>query len=189
MSKALKGKEVWQALLDGKKITRLNGEQSFKYIFMSDYGYVVDENNEPFTAGDGLVEVTHNEWKNYEEEEPLVEYAPSERLHLSANSEIHTYQLSEVFYLKDSMKWHEALFTFMRLKAHPLARKISNDLYQYLIFLDNYGQICIEAYMRSIGKITEISPCFDSEEEVLQVIKDVGEENIINMFKVFGGVK
>lgn len=189
MSKTLKGKEVWQALLDGKKIKGIGWER-IKWVRMLDDGRIIHLTDDE--CADLAFTVSSLAYEIYEEpkEKPLIEYSPRYQLTIVADSNYFNYHEQESFYLVDSIKWKDALYTFMRLKGHPLARKIKKSHTQWFLSFDpRYTGLSIMYYQSLQNKIDSLSSFFDSEKDALCAIEDIGQENIINMFKVFGGVE
>jgi hypothetical protein len=88
-----------------------------------------------------------------------------------------------------AINWDKALATFMRLKAHPLAKRIEYKMEQFIISVSQDIERCliIDCYDKET-KSTLLSPCFKSEKDARQSIKDIGEDNIIEMFKTFSGL-
>jgi len=180
MSKVLTSKEAFQALLDGKKI---------KAIEM-DTVYFLDENGGLICQGEQLSGDIFRDYqmKIYEEpeEKPLMNgWFGSAQITVDDN----------MFYMRlncnDSCEWRKALGTFMQLKTYPLARKVILGRDQYIIrpLTNTLKDTYIEGGYSFIFKLNNLSPCFSSKEDAQKAIDAIGEENIINMFKVFGGVE
>lgn len=83
--------------------------------------------------------------------------------------------------------WSAALETFMRLKGHPLAVKPNNDETHFFIRIRE-EKLMIDSYECLPNKLTEVSAPFDSVDDGKQAIKDIGEDNLLHMFKTFQGI-
>lgn len=186
MSKMLTGKEALQALANGECLTR-SGWGGDKYIYMDEEGFACDENGDSYH--NAMYSELHLEWEIYErlDNKPLLRtlYAGME---LTLNARYYSYTL-RVGMGYDAI-WFSALETFMKLKSHKLSRKIQDGISQWFLdFRQISESIETESFISMSNKIGYISPAFNREKDALKAIKDIGEENIINMFKVFGGVE
>jgi len=86
--------------------------------------------------------------------------------------------------------WEYALITFMRLKSHPLAVPVLDDIPQFVIktsFWSTDG-LYLQKHYGLATKITEVSPCFSCEEDGEKAISDIGEDNILHMMRTFQGI-
>lgn len=101
------------------------------------------------------------------------------------------YVLSSRFLYPDqetAKAYHEALDTFIQLRKCHGSEPVT-DTEQYFISPNESVSPRILS-SRFIGdKVSEISPAFDTRQNAQNAINSVGEENIINMFKTFHGVK
>jgi hypothetical protein len=86
--------------------------------------------------------------------------------------------------------WADALETFMNLKGHPLAVKAKDDFQQFCLLFteDCMNAIKIDVWHYNKSKFAFISPMFATEEDARQAIKDIGEETLLKMAKVFQGI-
>lgn len=85
-------------------------------------------------------------------------------------------------------KFITALKTLMELKSHPLAVPASDDnKYQYFICFC-ITILKINNYSLNSFKLSEISPAFNDKIDAQQAIEDIGENRLIEMFKVFQGI-
>jgi hypothetical protein len=82
----------------------------------------------------------------------------------------------------------KALQTFLRLKAHPLAREPSETPQPYLALNTGQGNICYIMCNEFKDKCDYLSPMFDSYPDAEKAVEDIGEKNLVEMFKVFSGV-
>lgn len=88
-----------------------------------------------------------------------------------------------------SRQWVKALHTFMELKGHPLTVKPSEEKEEYVIRINTDENILyIEEMLTLDGKLTEISPTFEIEEDAEEALNDIGKENLLHMFKTFSGL-
>jgi hypothetical protein len=88
-------------------------------------------------------------------------------------------------------KFAKALDTFIRLKAHPLAVKpdFEDDEEQFYIGVNLCGGTAVSVSSDyAPDKPDYLSPMFDSEEDADKAIKDIGEDNLVEMFKTFSGL-
>lgn len=84
--------------------------------------------------------------------------------------------------------YHEAFGTLIQLRKCHGSEPVS-DKEQHFISLNHSNNLRI-LRSRFVGdKVSEISPAFDTQENAQKAIESIGEENIINMFKTFHGVK
>lgn len=96
----------------------------------------------------------------------------------------------ENFYAENQLiasRWMGALNAFMKLKSHPLSKKPSKDNAQFYIAYDAHIGLVILDHDIWSYKIDFISPMFSTEGDARHAIDDVGKDNILNMFKTFGG--
>lgn len=85
--------------------------------------------------------------------------------------------------------WRKALNTFMRLKCNPLAEIAADNKRQWLIEIGSFEEIIkIDEYDYNFTKLINISPCFSTKEDAESAITDIGEENLLHMFKTFQGI-
>lgn len=90
--------------------------------------------------------------------------------------------------------WRKSLCTFMELKAHPLAVKPTLDHEerfeeQFYVGI-NIGENKIYPLDSDFNcdKSDYLSPMFDSLDDIRKAIYDIGEDNLLEMFKTFSGV-
>jgi hypothetical protein len=81
----------------------------------------------------------------------------------------------------------KALQTFLRLKAHPLAVKPSRNDQCYIVCNLDDGNVCSYYASEYMDKGDYISPMFSDEKDSDKAIQDIGEDNLVEMFKVFSG--
>jgi hypothetical protein len=84
--------------------------------------------------------------------------------------------------------WADAIKTFFSLKSHPLAKKpVENESQSVILLKDD--KIVLEAWCIVRNKLQLLSSLFSSDEDAKKAISDIGEENLIHMFKTFQGVE
>lgn len=81
-------------------------------------------------------------------------------------------------------RYAEALSTFILLRKQE-GTEPAKDNMQWVIELDDEGNICFEDWESAGAKLRCISPCFNSRENAHKAIENLGEERIVNMFKYF----
>lgn len=95
-------------------------------------------------------------------------------------------------------KWKKAIATFLRLKQHPLARKCKHeDGLQWVIILratmfkayTAEYELTTDCWRSTYTKIAYLSPCFNLAEDANKAIKELGKDNLLEMFRTFQGVE
>jgi hypothetical protein len=86
----------------------------------------------------------------------------------------------------------KALDIYKRLLSHHLVVKLTNDGEFYLIETEDLGEgLFLDICLCSLLEYTffRLSPCFKNKENAEQAIKDIGEDNLLFMFKALNGVE
>lgn len=82
-------------------------------------------------------------------------------------------------------RYADALTTFILLRKQPGSCKAIDYVMQYVIKVDEDYDLYVGDWRSSPCKISEISPCFETEEQAEQAIRQIGKERILEMFKNF----
>ncbi len=88
-------------------------------------------------------------------------------------------------------EFFKAIKTLVQLKSHPLARKAEEGVEQFLI-AHAYKGLDILRTQESFSnkfKMQYVSPPFNTRDDCLKAMSDIGEDIIMNMFKTLQGVK
>lgn len=87
-------------------------------------------------------------------------------------------------------KFNSALNTLIEIKAHPLSVAPVDGERQYCIELsDSCGELFDYGFYNGVEyKLDKISPFFKSTADMDKVIKEIGKDKLISMFKVLQGV-
>lgn len=85
-------------------------------------------------------------------------------------------------------QYQEAFETMILLRQQPGSEAAKNDA-QYSIFVEEGKITCSILFECINSKMTEISPCFATQEDAQLAIDTVGAERILRMFKILHGVE
>jgi hypothetical protein len=80
----------------------------------------------------------------------------------------------------------KALFTFGTLLS--MANTMEEDRVQWQIVNRQNLSIVVDNYCYNFHKLSEISPCFNTEEAAQKALYTIGEEAILHMMNTFKGV-
>ena len=164
------------------------------YIYQWDNGQIAIKGRPEVTCPNIDANEMRADWYVYAPEEKGENASLITRLE-NAPSCKHGFNLTvNNFYKMTEMKaYYKALQTFMELRMHPLARKIVNEKEQHTISLDNIlaGKplehltgSCFFAWYKQ----ARISPVFDSREDALKALSDIGLDRLRQMANTFAGI-
>jgi len=176
MGKIYKGAETVRALLDGKVMMRYSETPYPVYLKIE---------------GDRLFYRTNpsRPWRD--------DYEDETHLHMHSLLKGRFTEVNQN-YLLNTEEWDKALVTFVKLREHPLAKPIKGVDGQYGFQLDELisfsGSVINVSYKiitswedSSYNKEGTLTAWFDTEEDIISAKKDIGEENLIQMFLTLNG--
>lgn len=175
---------------DGMVIELIHGEKFFPYFNICRPLSICNKlNGRPLE----FIFTDNQEWEIYEEpsKEFILEVTlknNSSEILGGGNFKLPAKNAEEAF------QWLMALNTFVELKNHPLSIKpLSNWLHTAIYrYIDNHMRETIEKYSIMADAKSNLFPCnvfiFPNEAAADQVIAQIGENRLLQMFKTFQGI-
>ena len=142
-----------------------------------------------------------DDWEIYEEPEEISYYSLNIILHNREQSEkalgdkinqgefiscLHSKIVAKTD--KEAKAWSKALETFFELKSHPLACASVREKIQYHIVPYSIDALDIEDSYFLCSKTSLLSPSFETTNDALTVMGDMGIDRLLHMFRTFQGI-